>query len=190
MAELDLHFGQCNRQRAAATGLAPTPERRVGGGARGARRRRLSLRYKRWARASRDTQGHSPFAPGPHHSSSRPSTKHGSLKRWGMATTIPTGPIWDQLVDHIAEYQDVPSYHVTGWYDSWGTQVANLNYIAAFEGQEEPAAVDRRPLDAWRPEPELRGHRRIRPGGCCRYERASTSLVRSMVAGASKWRGP
>jgi predicted acyl esterase len=23
----------------------------------------------------------------------------------------------------------VPVYHVTGWYDSWGTQVANLNYV-------------------------------------------------------------
>ena len=33
------------------------------------------------------------------------------------------------VVDHIAEYQDVPSYHVTGWYDSWGTQVANFNYV-------------------------------------------------------------
>ncbi len=33
------------------------------------------------------------------------------------------------VVDHVARYQDVPSYHVTGWYDSWGTQVANLNYV-------------------------------------------------------------
>lgn len=33
------------------------------------------------------------------------------------------------VVDHLAEYKDVPIYHVTGWYDSWGTQVANLNYI-------------------------------------------------------------
>jgi len=33
------------------------------------------------------------------------------------------------VVDHIAQYQDVPSYHVTGWYDSWGAQVANLNYV-------------------------------------------------------------
>ena len=33
------------------------------------------------------------------------------------------------VVDHIAEYQDVPSYHATGWYDSWGAQVANLNYV-------------------------------------------------------------
>lgn len=33
------------------------------------------------------------------------------------------------VVDHVAEYQDVPSYHVTGWYDSWGAQVANLTYV-------------------------------------------------------------
>jgi uncharacterized protein len=33
------------------------------------------------------------------------------------------------VVDHLATYKDVPIYHVTGWYDSWGTQVANLNYI-------------------------------------------------------------
>lgn len=32
------------------------------------------------------------------------------------------------VIDHIAEYKDIPVYHVTGWYDSWGTQVANLNY--------------------------------------------------------------
>lgn len=32
------------------------------------------------------------------------------------------------VVDHLAEYKDIPIYHVTGWYDSWGTQVANLNY--------------------------------------------------------------
>ena len=30
--------------------------------------------------------------------------------------------------DHVAGYKDVPAYHVTGWYDSWGLQVANLNY--------------------------------------------------------------
>jgi hypothetical protein len=33
------------------------------------------------------------------------------------------------VVDHLKEYQDVPSYHVTGWYDSWGSQVANMNYV-------------------------------------------------------------
>ena len=33
------------------------------------------------------------------------------------------------VIDHLAEYKDVPEYHTTGWYDSWGTQVANLNYV-------------------------------------------------------------
>jgi len=33
------------------------------------------------------------------------------------------------VVDHLAEYKDVPVYHVTGWYDSWALPVANLNYV-------------------------------------------------------------
>ena len=33
------------------------------------------------------------------------------------------------VVDHLAEYKDIPEYHTTGWYDSWGTQVANLNFV-------------------------------------------------------------
>jgi hypothetical protein len=33
------------------------------------------------------------------------------------------------VIDHLAEYKDVPEYHTTGWYDSWGTQVANINYV-------------------------------------------------------------
>jgi uncharacterized protein len=32
------------------------------------------------------------------------------------------------VIDHLAEYKDIPVYHVTGWYDSWALQVANLNY--------------------------------------------------------------
>ena len=34
------------------------------------------------------------------------------------------------VVDHLREYKDIPVYHVTGWYDSWGAQVANMNYVA------------------------------------------------------------
>ncbi len=30
--------------------------------------------------------------------------------------------------DHLADYKDIPVYHVTGWYDSWTLQVANLNF--------------------------------------------------------------
>jgi hypothetical protein len=33
------------------------------------------------------------------------------------------------VVDHLAEYEDVPEYHTTGWYDSWATQVANINFV-------------------------------------------------------------
>jgi putative CocE/NonD family hydrolase len=33
------------------------------------------------------------------------------------------------VVDHLAEYKDVPEYHTTGWYDSWASQVANLNFV-------------------------------------------------------------
>jgi putative CocE/NonD family hydrolase len=34
------------------------------------------------------------------------------------------------VVDHLAEYKDIPVYHVTGWYDSWSGPVANLSYPA------------------------------------------------------------
>jgi len=34
------------------------------------------------------------------------------------------------VVDHVQEYKDIPVYHVTGWYDSWGASVANLNFVA------------------------------------------------------------
>jgi putative CocE/NonD family hydrolase len=33
------------------------------------------------------------------------------------------------VIDHLAEYADVPEYHTTGWYDSWGTSVANMNFV-------------------------------------------------------------
>jgi uncharacterized protein len=34
------------------------------------------------------------------------------------------------VVDHLAEYKDVPVYHTTGWYDSWTASVANINYMS------------------------------------------------------------
>lgn len=37
--------------------------------------------------------------------------------------------IGTSVVDNLTRYQDVPVYHVTGWYDSWGMQVANMNYV-------------------------------------------------------------
>ena len=34
------------------------------------------------------------------------------------------------VIDHLAEYKDIPVYHTTGWYDSWTASVANLNYVS------------------------------------------------------------
>jgi uncharacterized protein len=42
------------------------------------------------------------------------------------------------VVDHIAEYKDIPVYHVTGWYDSWGTSVANLSYPQLKKAKKGP----------------------------------------------------
>ena len=33
------------------------------------------------------------------------------------------------VIDHVTEYKDIPAYHTTGWYDSWGTSVANMNFV-------------------------------------------------------------
>jgi putative CocE/NonD family hydrolase len=42
------------------------------------------------------------------------------------------------VVDHLAEYKDVPVYHLTGWYDSWGAPVANLNYVELAKRKRSP----------------------------------------------------
>ncbi len=42
------------------------------------------------------------------------------------------------VVDHLDTFKDVPVYHVTGWYDSWGTSVANMNYPALRRTKKSP----------------------------------------------------
>lgn len=42
------------------------------------------------------------------------------------------------VIDHVAEYEDVPVYHVTGWYDSWSKQVADINYPALAKTKRKP----------------------------------------------------
>lgn len=32
------------------------------------------------------------------------------------------------VISHLDEHKDVPAFHVSGWYDSWALNVANLNY--------------------------------------------------------------
>ena len=33
------------------------------------------------------------------------------------------------VVSHVKEVKDVPTLHISGWYDSWSNDVANLNYV-------------------------------------------------------------
>ena len=42
------------------------------------------------------------------------------------------------VIDHLAEYKDVPVYLVGGWYDSWGLQTANLNYVELSKAKKGP----------------------------------------------------
>jgi hypothetical protein len=42
------------------------------------------------------------------------------------------------VVDHLAEYKDIPVYLVGGWYDSWGAQTANLNYVQLSKAKRGP----------------------------------------------------
>lgn len=50
------------------------------------------------------------------------------------------------VVDHLTEYKDVPEYHTTGWYDSWGMQVANLNYVGL---RREKKSLQRLIIGPW-----------------------------------------
>jgi putative CocE/NonD family hydrolase len=53
----------------------------------------------------------------------------------------PESPFWHikglSVVDHLADYADVPVLHVTGWYDSWTRQVT-LNYEALAGVKKSP----------------------------------------------------
>jgi uncharacterized protein len=34
------------------------------------------------------------------------------------------------VVNHLEEHKDIPTHHVSGWYDSWDLNVANLNFAS------------------------------------------------------------
>lgn len=56
----------------------------------------------------------------------------------------PEAPMWHvkgmSVVDHIADYADVPVLHITGWYDSWARQVT-MNYEALAKSKKSPQAL-------------------------------------------------
>ncbi|MGE3820785.1 MAG: CocE/NonD family hydrolase [Isosphaeraceae bacterium] len=53
----------------------------------------------------------------------------------------PESPFWKikgmSVVDHVADYADVPVLHVTGWYDSWTRQVS-MNYESLSKAKKAP----------------------------------------------------
>ena len=53
----------------------------------------------------------------------------------------PESPFWHKkgmsVVDHVADYADVPVLHITGWYDSWTRQVT-MNYEALSRAKKSP----------------------------------------------------
>jgi uncharacterized protein len=67
------------------------------------------------------------------------------------------------VVDHAGDYAEVPVYHVTGWYDSWALQVANLNYPAL---RAHKRGVQRLIVGPWthsRPEADFAGEAQFTP---------------------------
>ncbi len=42
------------------------------------------------------------------------------------------------VVDHLSEYKDIPVLHVTGWYDTWTAQVANMNFVELGRTKKSP----------------------------------------------------
>ncbi len=94
------------------------------------------------------------------------------------------------VVDHLTEYKDVPEYHTTGWYDSWGTPVANLNFV---ELRKAKKSLQRLIVGPWIHSSEdhqlcRRGpvHRRRGARPCC----VSSALVRPLAEGNRQRRGP
>jgi len=45
------------------------------------------------------------------------------------------------VVDHVAEYKDVPVYHIGGWYDSWAAQTANMSYAALAKAKHDQKLI-------------------------------------------------
>lgn len=61
-----------------------------------------------------------------------------------LVEAMQTGPessFWKKkgmsVIDHVEDYADIPVLHITGWYDSWGRQVA-MNYEALSKAKESP----------------------------------------------------
>ena len=92
------------------------------------------------------------------------------------------------VVDHIAEYADVPVYHVTGWYDSWGTSVANLNYVELSRTKRVPQRLIVGPWTHGGQQVTFSGEAEFGPDARGRHERVPRALVRPLAEGSGQRR--
>ncbi|MBL8959569.1 MAG: CocE/NonD family hydrolase [Gemmatimonadetes bacterium] len=121
-------LGNATGTRAGATGLASDPNA-VPAAARAAASpeaapalQDLGTRVREYARALPLRPGTTPLKHAPDYEGWLvEAMRHGDNDAWWREMGA-------SVVDNLGKWQDVPAYHVTGWYDSWGTQVANMNY--------------------------------------------------------------
>jgi putative CocE/NonD family hydrolase len=121
-------LGNATGTRASATGLAPTPNGALAAGRAAsapeaaAALQEMGTRIQEYARTLPLRRGTTPLKFAPEYEAWLVEAMgHGDDDAYWA-------DMGSSVIDHIAEYQDVPSSHVTGWYDSWAAQVANLNY--------------------------------------------------------------
>ncbi len=67
------------------------------------------------------------------------------------------------VVGSLKTYKDVPIYHVTGWYDSWAAQVANLNYVGLRGSKKSPQRLIVGPWVHSRPNIDFAGQAQFTP---------------------------
>jgi uncharacterized protein len=76
-------------------------------------------------------------------------------------------PAWTDLgvnvAANLATYKDIPIYHVTGWYDSWSLQVANLNYAGLARTKKSPQRLIVGPWIHSRPNISFAGEAQFTP---------------------------
>jgi putative CocE/NonD family hydrolase len=131
-------LGNASGTRAGATGLAPAPNgplaaaRAAVDPAAAPALNALGLHVREFARALPLRPGTTPLKFAPDYEAWLvEAMRHGDNDAFWT-------DMGSSVVDHISEYQDVPVMHFTGWYDSWGTQVANLNYVQLSQAKKQP----------------------------------------------------
>jgi putative CocE/NonD family hydrolase len=131
-------LGNASGTRASATGLSPAPNGPLAAAraaldpAAAAALSEMGLHVREYARALPLRPGTTPLKFAPDYETWLvEAMRHGDND--GFWTDMGSS-----VVDHVVRYQDVPVLHLTGWYDSWGAQVANLNYLELAKAKKSP----------------------------------------------------